>query len=147
MNENYFWFFNLLIYLFLILNDLSCVTTVTSIFVSKYRRKNSNRQGSTNAQPSFGLLVMTHLCRLLYIFIVHIETKMANLCFLFVLCVCVRACVCVCKPIQGWCNGARRGHLINESAMAEPFRSRDDLLPDQQCRPRAIRHQPYPDST
>ncbi|XP_071326037.1 B-cell receptor CD22 isoform X2 [Trachinotus anak] len=47
----------------------------------------------------------------------------------------------------GWWNGTRRGNLMNETVLAEPFRSRDDLLPDQPCRPRAQRRQPYPDST
>lgn len=36
---------------------------------------------------------------------------------------------------------------MDETALTEPSRSRDDLLPDQPCRPNALRCQPHPDST
>ncbi|XP_070767895.1 B-cell receptor CD22 [Enoplosus armatus] len=52
-----------------------------------------------------------------------------------------------CFGFVGWWNGARRRNLTNEPVMAEPFRSRDDLLPDQPCRPNGQRRQPRPDST
>ncbi|CAJ1062796.1 B-cell receptor CD22 [Xyrichtys novacula] len=45
-----------------------------------------------------------------------------------------------------WIGSRRRG-LMNEPATAEPFRSRDDLLPDQPCRSKGQqRQQPRPDS-
>ncbi|XP_008300234.1 uncharacterized protein LOC103372394, partial [Stegastes partitus] len=47
----------------------------------------------------------------------------------------------------GWRNSVERRNLMNEAALAEPFRSRDDLLPEQPCRPNAQRCQPRPDST
>uniref|UniRef100_A0A8D2ZU53 B-cell receptor CD22 n=1 Tax=Scophthalmus maximus TaxID=52904 RepID=A0A8D2ZU53_SCOMX len=48
---------------------------------------------------------------------------------------------------SGWCNGVRRENRRNETLLAEPCRSRDDLSQEQSCRPRAQRHQPPPDST
>lgn len=52
-----------------------------------------------------------------------------------------------CFGFLSWWNSPRRRNLINEPIMAEPCRSRDDLLPDQPCRPKAQRRQPHPDST
>ncbi|XP_039974388.1 B-cell receptor CD22 isoform X2 [Xiphias gladius] len=49
--------------------------------------------------------------------------------------------------VLGLWNGTGRGNLGNETALAEPFRSRDDLLQDQWCHPEAQGHQPNPDST
>ncbi|XP_044064256.1 B-cell receptor CD22 [Siniperca chuatsi] len=46
-----------------------------------------------------------------------------------------------------WWNSAMRRNLMNEPIIAEPFRSRDDLLADQPCRPNAQRRQPRPDNT
>ncbi|KAI3360573.1 hypothetical protein L3Q82_002441 [Scortum barcoo] len=51
------------------------------------------------------------------------------------------------SALLGWWNGTRRRDQMNELVMAEPFRSRDDLLPDQPCRPNGHRRQPRPDST
>ncbi|XP_026226786.1 B-cell receptor CD22 [Anabas testudineus] len=52
-----------------------------------------------------------------------------------------------CFSILGWSNNARRGNLIHETVLAEPCRSRDDLLPEQSYHPGAQRCQPPPDST
>lgn len=52
----------------------------------------------------------------------------------------------LCKLNQGWRNGVRRSSG-NRVVLAEPFRSRDDLLPDQPCQPNARRHERHPDST
>ncbi|XP_037642070.1 B-cell receptor CD22 isoform X2 [Sebastes umbrosus] len=52
-----------------------------------------------------------------------------------------------CFGFLAWWNGARRRNLMNDRGVAEPFRSRDDLLPDQPRRPNAQRCQPRPDNT
>ncbi|XP_070822951.1 B-cell receptor CD22 [Chaetodon trifascialis] len=52
-----------------------------------------------------------------------------------------------CFGFLGWWNCAKRRDLTNEPVIAEPFRSRDDLLREQPCRPQAQRRQPRPDST
>ncbi|TMS10382.1 B-cell receptor CD22 [Larimichthys crocea] len=46
-----------------------------------------------------------------------------------------------------WWNSASLRNMRNDPITAEPFRSRDDLLPDQPCHSNAQRHQPQPDST
>ncbi|XP_040899316.1 B-cell receptor CD22 [Toxotes jaculatrix] len=46
-----------------------------------------------------------------------------------------------------WWNGSRSGNLMNETILAEPFRSRDDLLPDQPWHSNAQQRHPHPDST
>ncbi|XP_030605296.1 B-cell receptor CD22-like [Archocentrus centrarchus] len=51
-----------------------------------------------------------------------------------------------CGGCLGWRNGVRRSSG-NRIVVTEPFRSRDDLLPDQPCRPNAQRHERHPDST
>ncbi|XP_013130375.1 B-cell receptor CD22 isoform X1 [Oreochromis niloticus] len=50
-----------------------------------------------------------------------------------------------CSFLGSW-NGVSRSSG-NQSGLAEPFRSRDDLLPDQSCQPNAQRPQRHPDST
>ncbi|XP_034057083.1 B-cell receptor CD22 [Gymnodraco acuticeps] len=50
-----------------------------------------------------------------------------------------------CIGFLGWRMGPRVRNRINEPSMAEPFRSRDDLLPEQPRRPKAQRCQPSPD--
>ncbi|XP_072249885.1 B-cell receptor CD22 [Leuresthes tenuis] len=53
-------------------------------------------------------------------------------------------------PRQGfltWRSGASRRNTMNETGFAEPFRSRDDLLPGQPFRPNAQHCQPRPDAT
>uniref|UniRef100_A0A3P8RZA3 B-cell receptor CD22 n=1 Tax=Amphiprion percula TaxID=161767 RepID=A0A3P8RZA3_AMPPE len=45
----------------------------------------------------------------------------------------------------GWRNRGRS--RMDETALTKPFRSRDDLFPDQPCRPNAQRCQPHPDNT
>ncbi|KAK2844927.1 hypothetical protein Q5P01_011586 [Channa striata] len=52
-----------------------------------------------------------------------------------------------CFGFSGWSNGVRRGNLIHESILAEPFRTRDVLLLDQPYYPQAQQRQPRPDST
>ncbi|XP_031708901.1 B-cell receptor CD22 isoform X2 [Anarrhichthys ocellatus] len=52
-----------------------------------------------------------------------------------------------CFGFLGWWNGAGRRNRMSNPGMVEPFRSRDDLLPDQTHRPNAQRCQPRPDST
>ncbi|KAM6936527.1 B-cell receptor CD22 [Lycodopsis pacificus] len=52
-----------------------------------------------------------------------------------------------CFGFLGWWNGAGRRNRMSDPGMAAPFRSRDDLLPDQTHRPNAQRCQPRPDST
>ncbi|XP_042345844.1 B-cell receptor CD22 [Plectropomus leopardus] len=52
-----------------------------------------------------------------------------------------------CLGFQGWWNGARRRNRMNEHGMPEPFRSRDDLSPDQPHHPNIPRCQSRPDST
>ncbi|XP_075962786.1 B-cell receptor CD22 [Anarhichas minor] len=52
-----------------------------------------------------------------------------------------------CFGFLGWWNGAGRRNRMSNLGMVEPFRSRDDLLPDQTHRPNAQRCQPRPDST
>ncbi|TKS82410.1 B-cell receptor CD22 B-lymphocyte cell adhesion molecule [Collichthys lucidus] len=49
--------------------------------------------------------------------------------------------------LQDWWNNTSLRSLRNDPITAEPFRSRDDLLPDQPCRSNAQRHQRQPDST
>ncbi|KAM3614815.1 uncharacterized protein V6R79_019286 [Siganus canaliculatus] len=44
-------------------------------------------------------------------------------------------------------NYARRRSLMNTPCMSEPSQSRDDLLPDQPCRPNPQHHHARPDST
>ncbi|GLD74854.1 B-cell receptor CD22-like isoform X1 [Lates japonicus] len=48
---------------------------------------------------------------------------------------------------ESWWNGTTRRNLMNETILAEPSRSRDDLLPEQPCHPKAQRRQSHPDST
>ncbi|XP_065813928.1 B-cell receptor CD22 isoform X3 [Labrus bergylta] len=50
-------------------------------------------------------------------------------------------------PIQGLWIGATRRNLMTDPVMAEPSRSRDDLLPDQPCRSKGQRRRPCPDNT
>ncbi|KAK9514184.1 hypothetical protein VZT92_027669 [Zoarces viviparus] len=52
-----------------------------------------------------------------------------------------------CFGFLGWWNGTGRRNRMSDPGMVEPFRSRDDLLPDQTHRPNAQRCQPRPDST
>ncbi|KAM4579837.1 B-cell receptor CD22 [Odontesthes bonariensis] len=52
-----------------------------------------------------------------------------------------------CHGFLTWRRGARRRNTMNETGFAEPFRSRDDLLPGQPFRPNAQRCQPRPDAT
>ncbi|KAG7216819.1 hypothetical protein INR49_001473 [Caranx melampygus] len=51
------------------------------------------------------------------------------------------------KDVTVWWPGIRGGNLRNETVLAEPFRSRDDLLPEQPFRLNAQRRQARPDST
>ncbi|XP_010788680.1 B-cell receptor CD22 [Notothenia coriiceps] len=50
-----------------------------------------------------------------------------------------------CIGFLGWRMGPRVRNRINEPRLAEPSRSRDDLLPEQPRRPKAQRCQPSPD--
>ncbi|XP_033968677.1 B-cell receptor CD22 [Trematomus bernacchii] len=50
-----------------------------------------------------------------------------------------------CIGFLGWRMGPRVRNRINEPGMVEPFRSRDDLLPEQPRRPKAQRCRPSPD--
>ncbi|XP_041797521.1 B-cell receptor CD22 isoform X2 [Chelmon rostratus] len=52
-----------------------------------------------------------------------------------------------CFGFLGWWNCAGRRNLTSEPVTAEPFRSRDDLLPEQRRRPQAQQRQPRPDTT
>ncbi|XP_054477154.1 B-cell receptor CD22 [Anoplopoma fimbria] len=52
-----------------------------------------------------------------------------------------------CFGFPGWWNGAWRRNRLNDPGVAEPFRSRDDLLPDKPHRPKAQRCQTRPDTT
>ncbi|XP_034554404.1 B-cell receptor CD22 [Notolabrus celidotus] len=52
-----------------------------------------------------------------------------------------------CFGSLGWWNGTRRSNPMSRPVMAEPFRSRDDLLSDQPCSSNGQRRQqPRPDS-
>ncbi|KAK5862001.1 hypothetical protein PBY51_017434 [Eleginops maclovinus] len=52
-----------------------------------------------------------------------------------------------CFEFWGWWMGPRVRNRIHEPGTVEPFRSRDDLLPDQPRLPQAQRRQPSPDAS
>lgn len=109
-------------------NDLASVPD-TCFDDFRYRKKKSIQQGTT--QSCFNVLVKTNFGK----YFDNTEQMQRNLTYL---------CVFVG---QGWSNGAGRGHLIQQTVLTEPFRSRDDLLPERSHCPEAQRRQPPPDST
>ncbi|KAM9309971.1 B-cell receptor CD22 [Pholidichthys leucotaenia] len=52
-----------------------------------------------------------------------------------------------CGGFLCWWTRLRSGNLVNETGLTEPSRSRDELLPDQPCRPMAGRAQTDLDNT
>ncbi|XP_026172633.1 B-cell receptor CD22 [Mastacembelus armatus] len=110
--------------------------------------KNEIGQGSSELVHLF---VNRHLMKILKFFFIFLITLIILLIFL----VCrhrkktsIQQGSTNTQPCFGflvWWNRTRRGDLTNESVLADPFRSRDDLLANHPCRPMAQR-QPRPDN-